>query len=143
MSDDETANGVEQHDGSSDATAKIFTRKKNIRRGNRAYVTRVAGEVDDSLARMRVRGEDMTVMLLKNKATLTDKQLLLRQLDDEIMEFLSDEDEIIKEIEGTSDVQGKIHQSIISIDNGLKTTVIPSTLTPTGVQQPPLPTGVQ
>ena len=68
--------------------------KINQRKGHRSYVTRVTKQVDDILS---MDHDEKANELLGKKVALTEKLKILQDLDDKIMEYLSDEDTIEKE----------------------------------------------
>ena len=71
-----------------------LVKKKKIRNGHRVYLRRLFAEIDDDLKEIKKIN-----LLLTNIET---KHVIIKTLDDEIMDLLADEDDIISEIEDTS-----------------------------------------
>ncbi|XP_065665735.1 uncharacterized protein LOC136087157 [Hydra vulgaris] len=72
----------------------FLVKKKKIRNGHRVYLRRLFAEIDDDLKEIKKIN-----LLLTNIET---KHVIIKSLDDEIMDLLADEDDIISEIEDTS-----------------------------------------
>ncbi|XP_065666338.1 uncharacterized protein LOC136087466 [Hydra vulgaris] len=71
-----------------------LVKKKKIRNRHRVYLRRLFAEIDDDLKEIKKIN-----LLLTNIET---KHVIIKTLDDEIMDLLADEDDIISEIEDTS-----------------------------------------
>ncbi|XP_065675351.1 uncharacterized protein LOC136091586 [Hydra vulgaris] len=71
-----------------------LVKKKKIRNGHRVYLRRLFAEIDDDLKEIKKKN-----LLLTNIET---KHVIIKTLDDEIMDLLADEDDILSEIEDTS-----------------------------------------
>ncbi|XP_065658112.1 uncharacterized protein LOC136082626 [Hydra vulgaris] len=81
-----------------------LVKKKKIRNGHRVYLIRLFAEIDDDLKEIKKIN-----LLLTNIET---KHVIIKTLDDEIMDLLADEDDIISEIEDTSSLTSDILSNI-------------------------------
>ena len=121
-----TGDGIETQPNNTDQSKvlpKECKTKINQRRGHRSYVTHTANTANQYL---RAFSEDKRNQLNGFKVVLNDKLNVLEKLDNEILEYLSDEGEIEVEIGRASDVRSEIQQLIVSIDSKLKSSDVPS-----------------
>ena len=93
------------------ATAKL----KSIRNGHRTHVKKIIGEVDLLVAATEVNFD----RLESKQKTLLEKLDVIKELDEEILEEITNDDEIAKEIEDTSGVIENIDESLVKIRNML------------------------
>ena len=97
---------------------KDYRTKINVRKGHRSWVTRTINNANDALIHF---SDDMRVDLDGWKLVLTDKLGVLEKYDEEIMSYMSDEDEIEKEIFDSSQVRGDMQKMILRIETKLGT----------------------
>ena len=116
--------------------------KINVRKGHRSWATRTINNANDALIHF---SDDMRVDLDGWKLVLTDKLGVLEKYDEEIMSYMSDEDEIEKEIFDSSQVRGDMQKMILRIETKLGTsccvnhaTVSTSSRTPRSAKMPKL-----
>ena len=107
-----------------DATApktlpKDYQTKINQRKGHRSYVTRIARTTEEYLSGFT---EEMRDELNRSKVVLCDKLDVLAKLDDEIMAYLSDENDLDTEIGRSSELRSDMQGLIVRIDSKLKIT---------------------
>ena len=67
-------------------------RKKRVHAGHRSSATKMVGQVDEALEMT----ETNLSMLRQKRAALEEKLELLRQLDEEIIDALTEEDNLLK-----------------------------------------------
>ena len=103
--------------------------KVNQRKGHRAYVTRISRNVE---AHLNNFSEELRDDLTAWRVVLVEKLDVLAKLDDDIVEYLSDEDDLETEIGRASDVRGEIQKLIVLIDAKLKSTDAASNSTENG-----------
>ena len=90
--------------------------KPNIRKGHRAFVTKTKTDVQKEL-----RGDEPDELLLRSlQTTLTEKMERLKILDEEILETLTEEADILAEIERCSEIRRDMQKCVFSIDGFFK-----------------------
>ena len=83
----------------------MYRTKVNQRKGHRSYVTRISGRVDAHLQNFSdEKRDDLSAW----RVVLFEKLEVLAKFDDEIVEYLSEEDDLEAEIGRSSDVRGEI-----------------------------------
>ena len=93
----------------------LYKRKIKQRSGHRAHVTKVIGKVDLEIPK------ESTVAIQQDihayKVSLLEKMDVLKFLDDDILEYLSDPEEIEEEIDKAGEFRHKIHSCITNIES--------------------------
>ena len=97
-------------------------RKKRVRAGHRSSATKMIGQIEEAL---EVTETNLS-MLRQKRTALEEKLELLRQLDEEIMDALTEEDDFTEEIEQADAYRGKIQLAIIDIDAAILSATTPS-----------------
>ncbi len=93
--------------------------KKAIRRGNRAFVTKVIQTANDAI--VKFGGTQVEKDILEGyKVTLMDKKESIKKLDEDIINEIEDEDKITEDIFQAGEVGESINRMIVRIDNMLK-----------------------
>ena len=95
--------------------AETLVREKAMRRAQRYMITRTITQ-EEELVSSEVLNE---AKLRQKKATLSKKREIVKTLDVEILESVSNE-ELETEIEGADEVQEQITIALIAIDDALK-----------------------
>ena len=88
-------------------------RKKKVRSGNRIFVKRIIGNVNE-LASAELSGET-TIKLQTHKKSLESKLKVLSELNQEILEMMEDEKEMEKEICDAGDFESLKEETILKI----------------------------
>ena len=96
-------------------------RKKRVRGGHRAHLTKLITELGTKLAGKVADHEERRLTL---KACLGRKASTLSKLDEEVLEGVDDEDAMATEIEAAENLQNLIQENIIKIDKALKKEVL-------------------
>ena len=96
------------------ALPKEYKTKVNQRKGHRAYVTQVQNQVNLILADF---SDDRVDELRSRKVILSEKLNVLHNLDDDILGYLSDEDEVGNEVVRSSKIRGTMQDLIVRIDS--------------------------
>ena len=105
------------------ADPKPEKRKKlSQRRGHRAYVTKITKEVAGYCAKVDPSEEDRA-RLAGYEVSLRTKLDTLSLLDEELIDLISDEDELEKDIVHSSEIQGEIQGTLKHIELKLQPTV--------------------
>ena len=113
-------------------STETLHRKKAVRGGHRASVTKAIGRADELLA-SGVPNEDK---LLQLKLALSEKLEVLKNLDAEILDMIKEED-IADEIAQADGYKDEVYATLVGVERALKqiTTAIPEA-TPTIVSSP-------
>ncbi len=97
--------------------------KKAIRRGNRAFVTKVIQTANDAI--VKFGGTQVEKDILEGyKVTLMDKKESIKKLDEDIINEIEDEDKITEDIFQAGEVGESINRMIVRIDNVLKAVAV-------------------
>ncbi len=97
--------------------------KKAIRRGNRAFVTKVIQTENDAI--VKFGGTQVEKDILEGyKVTLMDKKESINKLDEDILNEIEDEDKITEDIFQAGEVGESINRMIVRIDNVLKVVAV-------------------
>ncbi len=97
--------------------------KKAIRRGNRAFVTKVIQTANDAI--VKFGGTQVEKDILEGyKVTLMDKKESIKKLDKDIINEIEDEDKITEDIFQAGEVGESINRMIVRIDNVLKAVAV-------------------
>ena len=97
--------------------------KKAIRRGNRAFVTKVIQTANDAI--VKFGGTQVEKDILEGyKVTLMDKKESIKKLDEDILNEIEDEDKITEDIFQAGEVGESINRMIVRIDNVLKAVAV-------------------
>ena len=97
-------------------------RKKRVRAGHRSSATKMIGQIEEAL---EVTETNLS-MLRQKRTALEEKLELLQQLDEEIIDALTEEDDFTEEIEQADAYRGKILLAIIDIDAAILSATTPS-----------------
>lgn len=98
-----------------------LTKKKRIRGGHRASVTKMLSQVDEILDSLKLGFDDASALkLVQQKSALAGKIEVLSRLDEEIVELIENEDDLEQEIIGADTTREKIDITILSIDSALE-----------------------
>lgn len=89
-------------------------KKKKIRQGHRAYVSKILGNVRDLTEEYDPSNENKLKQL---KISLQERLVTLKSLDEEILDAVEDDDEITAEIEDSGKFSEHIHGAIVEIDS--------------------------
>eukprot|EP00731_Ephydatia_muelleri_P009508 Em0005g94a len=92
-----------------------ITRKKRIRAGHKASVSKVIGQVKADLDST----DRDALKLQQQRQKLKEKLEILRKLDSEILDLTADENEISAEIEQTDEFNGDLELTILTLDKAL------------------------
>ena len=90
--------------------------KTNIRKGHRAYVTKTLNDLAGELQ----GGYPDETQLLIYKTAISEKMERLKGLDDEILETLTEEADIMAEIDGSSQFRSKMQKGLFQIEKFIK-----------------------
>ena len=93
--------------------------KKAIRRGNRAFVTKVIQTAENAIAKFGGTQTEKDI-LEGYKVTLMDKKESIKKLDEDILNEIQDEEKITEDIFQAGEVGESINRMIVKIDNVLK-----------------------
>ena len=97
--------------------------KKAIRRGNRAFVTKVIQTANDAI--VKFGGTQVEKDILEGyKVTLMDKKESIKKLDEDIINEIEDEDKITEDIFQAGEVGESINRMIVRIDIVLKAVAV-------------------
>ena len=103
--------------------AELLVRKRRVRAGHRSSATKMIGQVREAL---EPEGAETNLSMLKQRrAALEEKMELLRRLDEEILDALTEEDDFTDEIEQADDYRGKLQMAIIDIDAAILSATTP------------------
>ena len=111
---------------------KVYKRKIKQRAGHRGHVTKMLAKVAEEISKDCTK--EIREQLHAHKIVLVEKLDALKILDDDILDYLSDPEEIEAEIEGSGDTRHKIHASITGIES-----YISDNISPPGSRQSPPP----
>ena len=89
-------------------------RRVNQRAGHRGFVTKILGKVFDEV--QKEDSEEVRQQLLGYKMTLIEKMDVLQRFDDEIVDDLSDVEELGHKIENAGELRNNMHAAISRID---------------------------
>ena len=92
-----------------------LVKKKRIRAGHRSVVTKRIGEVERLLA--ATEDGERVVRLAQLQLTLKEKLEILKQLDNEVLDFLETEEDISAEIEASDNYNQGVYQALVNIDS--------------------------
>ncbi len=92
-------------------------RKKRVRGGHKAHLTKLVGEIDGVLTGYTDEKESQ---LLTLKACLLRKSQVLIKLDEEILNQIDDDEALLAEIESTEKIQYDIQSVILKIEKAIK-----------------------
>ena len=92
-----------------------ITRKKRIRAGHKASVSKVIGQAKADLD----SNDRDPLKLQQQRQKLKEKLEILRKLDSEILDLTADENEISAEIEQTDEFNGDLELTILTLDKAL------------------------
>ena len=95
----------------------VESRKKRVRGGHRAHLTKMLAEVATQLTGYE---ENREAKVLTLKSCLERKSGVLGKLDSEILEEINDGDQMGAEIDQAEAIQNQIQEAIIEIDMTLK-----------------------
>ena len=109
-----------------------LVRKRRIRAGHRASATRILNQVDTTLTESAIDIDKLAQM----KLSLAEKLDTLKLLDGEIVE-LTEEDDLVNEIEQADGYKESVYQAMVKIEKAtsiapVRTIVKPMTSTPKG-----------
>ena len=93
--------------------------KRAIRRGNRAFVTKVIQTANDAISTFGGAQNEKDI-LEGYKVTLSDKKESIRKLDEDILNEIEDEEQIEQDVFQAGEVGESINRMIVKIDNVLK-----------------------
>ena len=121
---------------------KLYAKKVSQRKGHRAYATRIVHKVNQTIEALEDNSDDRD-SLVEYKIILNDKLDILQGYDEDILEFLNEEDEIEDEISKSSDVRSEILSVVSQIDRTLKVSRpdTPAVVTPPPAREPSIPAG--
>jgi hypothetical protein len=106
--------------------------KRAIRRGNRAFVTKVIQTANDAIDKFG--GTQTEKDALEGcKITLIDKKESIRKLDEAILNEIEDEEKIMEDIFQAGEVGESINKMLVKIDNVLKTVEASNVTSPGGL----------
>ncbi|CAB3998160.1 Hypothetical predicted protein, partial [Paramuricea clavata] len=106
--------------------------KRAIRRGNRAFVTKVIQTANDAIDKFG--GTQAEKDALEGcKITLIDKKESIRKLDEAILNEIEDEEKIMEDIFQAGEVGESINKMLVKIDNVLKTVEASNVSSPGGL----------
>ena len=112
---------MSQDQGEEKVVDKTYKQKVNQRKGHRSFVTLVLRESKQHLE----SSEDRRHLLAGLRVTLLEKMETLQKFDDEIVSYLSEEDELEAEIGRASDLRQEMQSIVFQIDSRLKIEVNP------------------
>ena len=116
--------------------AEGLRRKKNVRAGHRASVTKLIKQVEEAIAAAPTTRID-TLKLSQLKMSLTEKLDTIKHLDDKILGLI-EEEAVAGEIEQSDELKENIYTAIVSIESHCtKETAKKSTPPPTHVRTVP------
>ena len=107
-----------------------LAKKRLVRGGHRSSATRMVTKVDELLA----EESPSIASLAQMKPRLVEKLDVLKQLDEQILELITEEARLIEEVERCDDFRGTLHAAIVKIDDYCSRT---RTLPPTDATPPP------
>ena len=90
--------------------------KSAIRRGNRAFVTKVIQTANDAISTFGGAQNEKDI-LEGYKVTLSDKKESIRKLDEDILNEIEDEEQIEQDVFQAGEVGESINRMIVKIDN--------------------------
>ena len=93
--------------------------KRAIRRGNRAFLTKVIQTANDAICTFGGTQNEKDI-LEGYKVTLSDKKESIRKLNEDILNEIEDEEQIEQDIFQAGEVGESINRMIVKIDNVLK-----------------------
>ena len=111
ISEDE--NGIHTEGTEKPPRPKEYRTKINQRQGHRSWVTRTINDANHALIHF---SEERRVDLDGWKLVLNDKLVVLEKYDQEIMGYMSEEEEIEKEIFDSSKIRSNMQKMILRID---------------------------
>ena len=91
-----------------------LTNKKKQRGGHRSYVTKIINRVNETLENYDPSKE---IKLKQHKIVLVERLTTLQTLDDQILELITQDADIEKEIDEAGKFREDIHEVMIKIDN--------------------------
>ena len=97
-------------------SATAGNRKKKVRGGHRAHLTKLFGEIATKLGDVELHKDSILTL----RACLERKAETLRKLDEEIVEEIDDDGQLLNEIEGAEKIQNTIQEHLMDIDRALK-----------------------
>ena len=96
--------------------AKGLSRKKWIRAGHKASVTRILSQVNNLLAAANPTSTVDTAKLTQLKLSLQEKLDTLRRLDEEVLELLTEKDDFEDEIKQAGSFKEGIYSAMVKIN---------------------------
>ena len=123
--------------------AEGLSRKKRIRGGHRSSTTRIISQIYESVESTD-EVESVMTKLRQCKLVLQEKLEIIKQLDDEILQLVDDE-EVENEIEQADTFKERVQRAMIDSSRALETRESMVTITPTNTHRrdsssPPTPT---
>ena len=91
-----------------------LTNKKKQRGGHRSYVTKIINRINKTLENYDPSKE---IKLKQHQIVSVERLTMLQTLDDQILELITQDAEIEKEVDEAGKVREDIHEVMIKIDN--------------------------
>ena len=115
--------------------AEELAKKKNTRAGHRGSATKMLTKLDGLLSASRLN----VVSIAQMRPRVQEKLDQLKRLDEEIIALLSDETELVEEIEHSDETRAPLLAALVNIDMQCSpdtSATVPSPITTTGGRPP-------